>query len=331
MDAHLISSPLPIAPASPASLTELAESQLGLVGRRQLRAHGFHSNTWSRMLSSGRWDLVAERVARLRGSPSVRGQAILAAILDCGGATVCSYGTGAAWWGLSGYSLRPIELCRTGRSRAETPLARVHQIRAVPEGWVTTLAGVPVARPELVALHLCATIHPERAERALDNFWRDGLLSWRSLDRFLDEMGASGRNGITLLRQLLEQRDLDHVPPSSNLEARAADVLEPLGLDLRRQVDLGGDRWSGRVDLYAASFKLIVEVQSEKYHTALSDVAADAARRARLEADGFTLVEVNDADLWTAPQVALARVRAEVQRLRGGSVMQGATDLSHPA
>ena len=54
----------------------------------------------------------------------------------------------------------------------------------------------------------------------------------------------------------------------------------------------------------------MIEVQSEKYHSALLDVSADAVRRASLEASGFTVVEVTDTELWTRPHVAVERVRA---------------------
>ena len=53
----------------------------------------------------------------------------------------------------------------------------------------------------------------------------------------------------------------------------------------------------------------MVEVQSWRYHIALLDAAADARRRARLEAAGFVVVEVWDTDLWHRPWVVEARVR----------------------
>jgi very-short-patch-repair endonuclease len=82
-----------------------------------------------------------------------------------------------------------------------------------------------------------------------------------------------------------------------------------VGLQLRRQVDSGNDEaWTGRVDLRDARHPLIIEVQSEKYHSALLDVEADSRRRDALERAGFIVVEVTDVELWTAPAVARARV-----------------------
>jgi very-short-patch-repair endonuclease len=78
----------------------------------------------------------------------------------------------------------------------------------------------------------------------------------------------------------------------------------------RRQVDLGSiDRWCGRVDFLAQDLPLIVEVQSERYHSALTDQAHDLARRTGLEESGFTVVEVWDTQLWYAKHEAITIVR----------------------
>ncbi|MCU1372993.1 MAG: hypothetical protein JWO68_279, partial [Actinomycetia bacterium] len=65
----------------------------------------------------------------------------------------------------------------------------------------------------------------------------------------------------------------------------------------------------GRVDFKDPELPLIVEIQSEKYHTSLVDKAADAARKARQEAAGFTVVEVWDFEVWHQPHVARERIR----------------------
>jgi very-short-patch-repair endonuclease len=168
-------------------------------------------------------------------------------------------------------------------------------------------------RAELLVLHLCATEHPKRAERALDNAWSMRLLSGPSLTACIAQVGASGRNGTALVRELLERRGDEYVPPASNLERRAIKVLAPLGVEFRRQVDLGGEKWDGRVDLVADRAPVVVEVQSERFHAALLDLEADALRRARLETDGYVVVEVTDVEVWSQPTVVRTRVGAAVR------------------
>jgi very-short-patch-repair endonuclease len=183
---------------------------------------------------------------------------------------------------------------------------------------VTVLEGVPIVRPERLMLELCATAHPMRAERALDAAWSKGLCSGDSLRRVHAELAKSGRNGIVLMRALLDARPPGWIPPASGLEARFMAIVRDACLgQWRRQVDVGSEeRWCGRVDFLACNLPLIVEVQSERYHSALTDQAHDAARRANLEDTGFTVVEVWDTQVWHAKHEVLAVVREGIRRVR---------------
>jgi len=87
-------------------------------------------------------------------------------------------------------------------------------------------------------------------------------------------------------------------------------------IGMRRQVDSGGVEWTGRVDFRHVSLPLIVEIQSERYHTALCDRVADDQRRAQLVADGFTVVEITDTLLFSDPREVIARLRAAIAILR---------------
>ena len=178
------------------------------------------------------------------------------------------------------------------------------------------LDGVPVVRPELMILHLAAFEHPDRVGRALDNAWNKRLLSGRSLIALLADYGARGRNGTALLRELVDQRGPDYIPPASNIESRVRHILARGGIHLRLQVDSGGEDWTGRVDLRDTDTPLIIEVQSEQYHSALLDREADAVRRAKLKDDGFEVVEVWDTQVWSDPAEVVARVRLAQLRLR---------------
>jgi hypothetical protein len=141
-----------------------------------------------------------------------------------------------------------------------------------------------------------------KAERALDNFWRLRLLSGPSLTAFIAQLGKRGRNGTALLRQLIDARGPGYIPPASNLESRFDSILSQEGSPpMRREVDSGDERWTGRVDRRADDMPLIIEIQSETYHTSLVDAAADAGRVAQLRADGFEVVEVTDTMVWQRP------------------------------
>jgi very-short-patch-repair endonuclease len=118
------------------------------------------------------------------------------------------------------------------------------------------------------------------------------------------------------MRKLRVVRADDWVPPASNLESRFDQIMNRAGVvSLRRQVDLGGEEWTGRVDFLDCDCPLVIEILSERYHTALSDRQADEDRRNRLQALGLTVVEVWDHEIFYTPWLVVQRVLKTRQAL----------------
>jgi very-short-patch-repair endonuclease len=292
-------------------LGDLAARQHGVVSLDQAARSGADWNARERMVRSGRWAWVTPQVLKNVAAPPSRGSGLMTAVLDEGEGSAVSHKPAAAWWRVPGFSLHPVTVATTRRHRRREASWVRHVVRSLPGRWLTVLDGIPIVRPELLMMQLCATVHPDRAERALDNAWRMRLVSSDSLRAFLADHAARGRNGIALLRSLVDARGASHRPVDSGLEGRVQRLLSDAGLTFRRQVDLGnGDGWLARCDFLAADRPLVLEVQSEMYHSALLDVEHDTARRNALVAAGFTVVEITDHDVWTSPQVVVERVRA---------------------
>jgi very-short-patch-repair endonuclease len=294
-------------------ILRISERHHGLVLTAEARAAGLTCSALRHRVKTGQLQPVGARVLRVAGAPRSDVQAVLAAVLDASpGAFACGP-TAAALWDVPGYRLSPVHVVRPrGVTGRRTGLADVlHAMGGLRSAHVTVLDRVPIVRPEVVVLHLCASEHPARAERVLDNLWRRRLLSGRSLRRTLDEVAIQGRGSVRLLRELLERRGDDYVPAASNLERRFEAVLERAGEPpMRRQVDSGGDHWVGRVDFRDAHLPLIVEVQSEHYHSALVDREHDARRLAALREAGFVVVEVSEEQVWHRPVEVVEAVRS---------------------
>src|SRR5690606_28594970 len=153
----------------------------------------------------------------------------LTAVLDVGAGAVLSHLSAGAFWGLKGCSIEPHHVTRTSRSSRTSAIAVVHTVRVLPPEWTTTLDGVPIVRPELLAMQLYQLCRDERAERLVDSLWSMRLLSGRSLRAFLDALGRRGRNGTAGLRRYLDERGDDHTPPASTLESRFMQLLREEG------------------------------------------------------------------------------------------------------
>jgi very-short-patch-repair endonuclease len=301
-------------------LHDLAARQHGFVTRSAMRLTGLSRKAMRNRIAQGDWIVHGPRVLQRSGAPWTKASPLMRAVLDAGPGAVLSHGAAAAWWGLPGFDLRTIDVTRPrGLTGAPITFAdRVHKVLTLTTDQVTVLDGVPIVRPERLILELCATVHPARAERALDTAWAKGLCSGSSLRRAHAGLAASGRAGIVLMREQLEARPPGWVPPTSGLEARFIAVTREAGLgEFRRQINLGSEEhWCGRVDFVSQDLPLIVEVQSERYHSALTDQAHDLARRTDLEDAGFTVAEVWDTQLWHAKHEVVAAVLDGRRRAR---------------
>jgi very-short-patch-repair endonuclease len=248
-------------------------------------------------------------VLRRRGAPETRSQALMIAALDAGHGAAISHLPGAAIWGTN---VRPggIEVMRE-RGTTSTParFARIHEPRLFPPHHRTTVDGVPVTIPSRIPFDVAATA-PSQAAKVLDRLWANHLVTHRTMTTMLDELAERGRSGITLMRELLAERGPDYRPNDTNLEDRFQQLAREAGLtDLERQRQLLGREWLGRVDFLSRRRRLVIEVQSGRYHDALVDRVADAARRKALEQAGYRVEEFTDWQIWFDPANTVRRLR----------------------
>ena len=302
-------------------LRALAERQHGLVAIQQARQLSFTANQRSRLADGRRWERAGPRVLRLVGTISTDHQAAMLAVLDAGGRAALSGASAAAWWGIPGNLLRPVQVARV-RDQTSRPSRHGvnHEPVLLPAEHIVVLDGVPTVVPARALFDVAGTRRRgaelewwvDRMARMVDTAWSMRLVSGRSLHAMLDDLSQRGRSGIGVMRQVLESRGLDYVPPASALESRFAQVLARAGEPpLRRQVDTGdGDRWIGRVDFRDADLPFIVEIQSERFHASLVDRQLDAERMRRLADAGFVVLQVTETDVWHRPTQVVERVRA---------------------
>ena len=296
---------------------ELAASQHGAISRAQLIERGWTYGEIAWLVRSGQWERVTSTVLRRAGSPATAWREASEAVLDAGRGARLSHFSAARIWGLGGCSLRPFQAIRATSTTRVSTLASVRRVERLPDRWVTDLDGIPIVRPELLAMQLFDVCSLERASTLTDRLWSNRLLSGRSINTLLDELGARGRNGTAGLRAYFEPRGTHYTPPASGLEGRAMKLLDEAGIPMERQVDSGDDdRWIGRVDFRHPTLPFVLEIQSERHHSALVDKEADEARIKALEAAGFVVCEVTDDTVWSRPGQFIDQVRDGIARAR---------------
>jgi very-short-patch-repair endonuclease len=295
---------------------ELASTQHGVVASHQLRTLGLTSAQVGSMVDNYGWERVSGLVLLRRGSTPDARQRVSAAVLDAGPGAALSHESAAAWMGHRGSRLeRPVHASTTRKLGRRNTLARIHEVRSLPAEFLIVHDGVTTVCAEMVALHVFATMRPERAARIIDSMWSRRMLSGRTIGRFLALFAKQGRNGIVALRAYYEERGDDYTPPDSGLEARTLAVLADAGLKMRRQVWVGDhERSIGRVDLAHPDLPLLVEVQSEMHHSSFSDRARDEVRLADLRTAGWTVVEIPEEWVWTDPALVVLAVREGIRQ-----------------
>lgn len=299
----------------PTSILALAATQHGLITRRQMFGLGMDRNRVARWVRSGRLRPVHLNTFAVGGVPTTERQQVLAAVLETGHDAAASHSTAAALWGLGGFRLEPLHVvvCRASRHHLRLTW-NVHQFTGRIEDHRRFLDAIPVTTPALTMLHLATMVSTPRLGRAVDNAWSLGILTGHDLDDLDTQLAARGRDGIVKLRKVASERGHDWVPPQSNIESRFETLLAPLGVGFKRQARVEGATWTARVDFLHQESRTIVEVQSERFHAALSDAEADRRRRLRLEDEGYVVVEVWDNEIFQVPGAVVDRVMGAIRR-----------------
>ena len=266
-------------------------------------------------------DLIrrTEKVFVFAGSPNSWRQQARAAVLDSGPDAFLSHRSLAHLLAVPGFRNNRLEVLVPNDRPAHSRLAVVHRTRWLPPWHVTTTFGIPTTTPTRMMFDLPGVVSEPRAARALDNGLMMNLFTYEQLDTMLGELAERGRSGISVMRRLLELRGEGYIAPASELERMFEGILEAGGEPIpRKQVNLGGDEWAGRVDYYDDAINIVWEIDGRRWHTALLDLEADQLRENELVAAGLTVVRFRAYLLRDHPQKVLSTVK-RVRRSRSAA------------
>jgi very-short-patch-repair endonuclease len=292
----------------------LAKTQHGLITRAQALENGLSRSAIQHRRERGRWSLVARGVYRVSGAIETPRQRALVAVLASGSA-VLSHASAAALHGLPGFGIEPLTVSLPRDGRRSLPDVRQEQSLDLPVHHRSVIDGIPCTTVARTLFDLCGDVHALRAERALDSALARRLVTLGGLWQVLVDLAEHGRAGTVLMRQLLEDRRDEYVPPESELEARLIALARQYGLpEPERQVDLGDDDgWIGRVDFLFRGARIVVEVDGAAFHDGLVDRRHDAERDARLSASGWYVLRFRWDDVVNRPAAVAHSIRFRCQ------------------
>jgi hypothetical protein len=307
-----------------AAVHVVAVPQCGAFTIAQARACGASYTQIERWCAQGRWERGPGSILQLPGfRPSFR-RLLWWAILPAPAGSYISHWSAVALRDVEGFPPTRIMITIPHGTHHVSAVARVFQTRALPRR-IERIDGLPVA-PLTRALVDCGRlVGPKRLGTAVDDADGAGLLTIPALQKEFLGLAASGRNGISTMRQVLEIRSEEgYVPPRAELERYLDRVLDRLPVEFEKEADLPGREWSQeRVDrLCRAPVKVIVEGDGRRYHTRVRDFPRDARRRRVAATAGYLTVNYlyeelrDDPDAVEAELLEILGFGGEIPRIR---------------
>lgn len=284
--------------ALPGAVGELAASRHGAITRRQA-AEFLNPMAITRLRRRGVFLEPAPGVLLMPGAPATYQQHAYVATLAGGGRGLVLAGTSARLHQVDGFEDFEgvmVAIPQGGRMPLPDVIATQRREQYGPLD-VTTVQMIPCTSLARTVADI-ARYHPERYERAADDFQRRGCnLLW--LQHTLDRMRRQRGDGLDMAFADLQRRRAGGTVRGSWFERLAeACVASPNIPTISRQycVYTASGEFVARPDLAVPALRLAIEADSRKHHTGPAQEAFDERRENRLAEEGWQTSYVGWAD-----------------------------------
>jgi hypothetical protein len=288
-------------------LAVVAARQHGVFSITDALEAGANRSLVYRRVSSGHWDRLAPGLFRLAGSTPTWRQAVAAAVLRHSAPAAASHRTAAHLHGLYGRPHR-IEVVTVSTGVRGLPYL-VHQCQDLVEAEIVLVDGIPTTDVARTIIDVGVPAGIQVAQRVLDDAIRKEMVTLQRIAARVHRYGRRGRRGIGPARELVRERlGWDQVTDSV-LEDAFLRLAQRSGLPTptaqRRMVTREGKRVI-RLDFDFGP--VVVELDSEKYHTDRDSFRNDRRRQNDLVQSGLVVLRFTWWDVMAAPEYVVATV-----------------------
>ena len=240
----------------------------------------------------------------------------MAAVKACGEGALLTHASGAALRGMRQNSASRIDVTiPAGRPLRRLKGIRCHRADLEPQD-ISEVDGIPTTSVSRTLLDLATQISYEGLEKAANEAVVLEIFDMREMEDLLAR--SKGHRGICKLRRVLEHGDLSgENVPKSGLEERFASLCAKHGLPkpaINRWILLGDEYH--QVDFLWRAQKVVIEVDSKRYHQTGWKLARDARRDELLPASGYRHDRVSEDLLDQRPLEAVAKARTLLESRR---------------
>lgn len=295
------------------SLANHAAHHHGLFRWSEFRRFGASEQDLRTLVDEGWCVPVGRGVYRVMAAPITDHQRILAEVWLHSG-SVASHRAAAYIWRLLGYH-RPVLDVTVATGRTQPTAGRVRTSLWLPPQHVTARDSIPVTRVARTIFDLAGIEPIEKMVLTIDDAISRGLCSQRQLETVFFALARRGRRGTATMREILEGMRPGYIPPASELERAARKLFTERSIPLPRfEVHLGDDDVIGRVDCTWSDARLVVELDSERFHGSKEARERDRLRDNQLVAAGWRVIRVTWEDLKQRPDEVISQILAALAR-----------------
>lgn len=269
-------------------MDDIASGQWSLVARRQLVEAGVSASRIARLLRTGVLREVRPGVFAAAGSRRSWQQTLMAAVLAAGPGAVASHASAARLWDLAYLPLEAVDVTILVEPSDRRPRRRAHRTTILPDEDRAIRSGIPCTSFERTLCDCSTTLTPFQLGRVLDDGLRRGAASLERLKRCTARLDSGPGRRLSVVKQLLAERDEAFHPGGSASELRVVRVIVDAGLPRPVQqyhVAAGGRRYV--VDFAWPEHRVFAEYYGLRVHSGASAVAYDSARLSALVAAGW--------------------------------------------
>lgn len=292
------------------SLAALALKQHGVVAHWQLRKLGYSSGDIRGLVARGHLHRLHRSVYAVGHTRlTIRGR-WMAAVLACGPEAVLSHRAAVALWDLRPIPSGAIDVTVPGRTRAGRHGIRVHNVRRLDPEDRAIVDGIPVTALHRALLDYAELAPFQQLRHALDAAARRELLDGRKLDALYER--AQGRHGLKPLKAAVAQLRGPVPWTQSEIERRFLAMIREAGLpEPQANVFVEGFL----VDLWWPQARLVVEIDSHRFHKDRRKFESDRLQDTKLQLAGCMTIRVTQDRMENGQRELLADVSRAVRRL----------------
>jgi very-short-patch-repair endonuclease/predicted transcriptional regulator of viral defense system len=292
--------------APDAVVAELANSQFGVVSRRQLAVHGLTPSMLEVRLARGLLVRLHRGVYGVGHRRLTDDGFWLAAVLAGGEGAALSHRDAAGLHGLRPSNRPRIEIS-TPAAMTSTPRLDVYGRRRLDPSEITAIAGIPVTTVARTLVDLADVVPGRQLLKVVNEAERRQVLDVRAVERCLERTRGRRGAGPAALRAVL----VEHARRGTEIFRSDLEMLLDALVDRRR---LARPRFNAivegdEVDAFWPP-RLIVEADGWETHKTRQAFERDRAKDARLTALGYRVLRFTHRQIADDPSAVAAILRA---------------------